>query len=76
MTAEFVLLLTVYATLVMGIFVHPDRGLVNTFHSALPALSARIEKHVACGEGFWEDAGVRWQRPTNPPRYQNNLWGL
>ncbi|MDE0517974.1 MAG: hypothetical protein OXH36_00240 [Bdellovibrionales bacterium] len=65
MTAELVLLLAVYAMLILGLFMHPQHGLVNTFHNNLPLLSARVEKHVATGVGFWShpDKPVRWQSP-------------
>ena len=59
MTTELVLLLAVYGTVLMGLFFHPDHGVVNTFEHNLPMLSARVEKHIAIGQGFWQD--VRWQ---------------
>lgn len=73
MTAELVLLLSFYVFLVMGIFVHPEWGLTQTFQQSLPSLSARVEKHVACGEGFWKNSGVAWgEPPYSPP--QNSLF--
>ena len=59
MTAELVLLLAVYAAVLLGLFFHPEHGVVNTFKNNLPMLSARIEKHTATGQGFWD--GVNWQ---------------
>ena len=65
MTAELVLLLAVYAMLIIGLFIHPQHGVVNTFKNNLPLLSARVEKHVATGTGFWKNRSqpVKW----NPP---------
>ena len=65
MTAELVLLLSVYAFLVLGLFFHPDHGVVNTFHNNLPLLSARVERNVATGVGFWHTSSdpIRWKKP-------------
>ncbi|MDE0119486.1 MAG: hypothetical protein OXM55_05710 [Bdellovibrionales bacterium] len=67
MTAELVLLLAVYAMLILGLFIHPQHGVVSTFYNNLPLLSARVEKHVATGTGFWPNhsSPVEW---TAPPR--------
>jgi len=59
MTAELVLLLSVYAFCVIGLF-FGDKGFVNNFNNNLPYLSARVEKHVAVGQGFWANP----ERPT------------
>ena len=67
MTAELVLLLSFYAFFVMGIFIHPEWGLTQTFKKSLPSLSARIEKHIVCGEGFWSTADVKWEKPDYQP---------
>ena len=75
MTAELVLLLAVYGMLIMGLFVS-DFGLAQTFKESLPRLSARIEKNIACGQGFWADSGMKWQKPAAKPSYDDNLWGL
>ena len=60
-----VLLLSVYGLIILGLFVHPRYGVVNTFHNNLPLLSARVEKHVATGVGFWhtQSAPLRWRKP-------------
>ena len=58
MTAELVLLLAVYASVLMGLFFHEDHGVFTTFEDNLPKLSARVEKHVATGRGFWSQS---WQ---------------
>ena len=71
MTAELVLLLSFYAMFIMGVFVHPDWGLVQTFQQSLPTLSARIEKHVACGYRFWKSADVKWGKPPYRPPSQS-----
>ena len=54
------------------------RGLVNTFKTTLPALSARIEKHIACGYQFSQQTGqVRgWKEAKNRPLLEENSWGL
>ena len=69
MTAELVLLLAVYATLILGLFFHQDHGVVTTFENNLPKLSARIEKHVATGSGFWttsvSGSAIKWAKPPN-----------
>ena len=53
MVTELVLLLAIYAMLILGLFLHPEYGVVHTFTNHLPKLSARIEKHTATGYGFW-----------------------
>lgn len=65
MTAEMVLLLSVYGLIILGLFVHPQHGVINTFHENLPLLSARVEKHVATGVGFWttSSAPITWNEP-------------
>lgn len=65
MTAEVVLLLSVYGTIILGLFFHPQYGVVNTFHDNLPLLSARVEKHVATGVGFWhtQSSSLQWREP-------------
>ena len=69
MTAELVLLLAVYATLILGLFFHKDHGVVKTFENNLPKLSVRIEKHVATGSGFWHTSqdgqAIQWTKPPN-----------
>ena len=66
MTAELVLLLMLYTFFIIGIFLSPKYGLVRSFGDTLPYLSARIEKHVATGHGFWSatpSTAVDWQQP-------------
>ena len=65
MTAELVLLLAVYGTLILGLFAHPQHGLIYTFPNNLPLLSARVEKHVATGYGFWHTSSspLKWEKP-------------
>ena len=65
MTAELVLLLSVYAMLILGLFIDPRHGVVSTFHDNLPLLSARVEKHVSTGMGFWNNRSnpVNWEAP-------------
>ena len=54
MTAELVLLLSIYAALILGLF-FGDKGVTSAFRDNLPKLSVRVEKHVAVGEGFWSE---------------------
>ncbi len=65
MTAELVLLLSIYASLILGLFFHNEYGVVSTFRNNLPLLSARLEKHVATGTGFWHTSSstIKWTKP-------------
>ena len=66
MTAELVLLLAVYATFILGLFLDDRYGLVENFEVNVPYLSARIERNVATGVGFWQSSNapdVRWEKP-------------
>ena len=62
MTAEFVLLLAVYAVCIIGLVFSKDYGVIYTFNNNLPFLSARIEKHTATGMGFCHtpSSPVQW----------------
>lgn len=59
LTAELVLLLAIYASLVFTLLFGPN-GVVNTFPKNLPKLSARIEKHVVTGQGHVDGS---WAKP-------------
>ena len=61
MTAELILLLAVYASVLLGLFFHEDHGAFATFKNNLPKLSARVEKHVATGQGFWSYSWRKWK---------------
>ena len=65
MTAELVLLLSLYAFLILGVFMAPGKGLFYSFQDSLPALSARIEHRVVTGQGFWYGGskGIDWSEP-------------
>ena len=72
MTAELILLISLYAFWIMGVFLSPansssEGGLFYSFQGALPSLSARIELHVATGHGFWgkgtRDNTITWEKP-------------
>ena len=69
MTAELVLLLMLYVAFIIGIFLSPQYGLLSSFSDTLPYLSARMEKHVATGQGFWksgQSTQVNWRKsPEN-----------
>ena len=60
MTAELVLLLSVYALFIIALFLHPKDGAVHTFKDNLPRLSARVEKHIVTGAGF---GPLEWDKP-------------
>ena len=71
MTAELVLLFMLYVAFILGIFLSPRYGLLSSFGDTLPYLSARIEKHVATGHGFWKPGqsnSVDWQKPPVAPQ--------
>ena len=73
MTVELVLLWSVYATLIMGLFLGPTgTGVGKTFKNNLPFLSARIERNLVTGSGFvntpetgwnWKEPGRNWEEP-------------
>ncbi len=65
MTAELAILIFIYAGLVMGVFLKPNdpAGLVSTFKNAVPTLSARVERNVITGYGFWSKESGGWQAP-------------
>ncbi len=68
MTVELVLLLTVYAFIVLGVFLG-DLGPLETFRKSGPRLAARVERNITTGKGFHQNAkGSRpnWQRPSGP----------
>ena len=67
MTAELAILIFIYAGLVMGVFLKPNSpaGLVATFKSTVPTLSARVERNVITGHGFWLKSSG-WQGHPHP----------
>ena len=68
MTAELVLLLSLSAFLILGVFIKPTDGFLDSFQGALPALSARIEYRVVTGHGFWsgrDNIGMIWGEPPD-----------
>jgi hypothetical protein len=64
MTTELVLLLTIFAFVVMGVFLG-DMGPLETFRNSGPRLGARIERNMAIGRSFVARDGrsARWQAP-------------
>jgi hypothetical protein len=59
MTVEYVLLLALFSSMLMGAIV---KGPYNAFTNAGPKLGARIEKHLSTGAGFESEATqVNWK---------------
>lgn len=69
MTTELVLLLSIYAFIILGVFLG-DGGLMETFNRSAPRLAAKIERNIQTGIGFQSalEPGRRtpnWQEPPN-----------
>ncbi len=67
MTVELVLLLSIFAFVILGVFLG-DLGPVQTFKKAAPRLGARVEQHISVGDGFRQSKdghGVTWNAPLN-----------
>jgi hypothetical protein len=66
---ELVLLLSIFAFMIMGVFLGPV-GPIQTFQKAAPRLGARVERNISVGDGFRHSAndgkGVTWSSPSNP----------
>ena len=64
MTAELVLLLSIYAALILGLFFDSEHGVIKTFPDNLPKLAARLERNVATGSGFYAEGagGYEWKQ--------------
>jgi hypothetical protein len=63
MILEYVLLITVFVTLMMKVvFYAPGRA----FHEAGPRLGARVEKHLVTGKGFSETSHFPQQWKEKP----------
>ncbi len=65
MTTELILLLSIYAAIMLGIFLG-DLGPVATFKKAVPRLAAKVERDLTTGRGFHQTAsgrGIRWEAP-------------
>lgn len=68
MTLELVLLLSLFAFIILGVFLG-DLGPVETFKKAAPRLGARVERNIEVGHGFRQSAdgqGVDWVAPSQP----------
>lgn len=68
MTTEAVLLLALFAFLLFGAFMG-ENGPRAVFNRSGPRLGARIEKHLATGQGFKVDGAKAptWERPESAP---------
>lgn len=53
MTTELVLLLSIFAFIVLGIFLG-DLGPIATFYKSGPSLAAKIERQISVGHHFYE----------------------
>ncbi|MCB0364039.1 MAG: hypothetical protein H6624_13480 [Bdellovibrionaceae bacterium] len=65
MTVELVLLMSLYAFIVMGVFLG-DVGPIETFKRSAPRLGARVERNVSTGWGFRKATDgdkVNWVKP-------------
>lgn len=67
MTTELVLLLSIYAYIVLGIFLG-DFGPMATFKNSGPRLGARIERNISIGQQFQSRDGQKanWTAPKGP----------
>lgn len=58
MTLEYILLLSLFVTLLMGAV---TKGPNDAFENAGPKLGARVEKHLTTGDGFTKlGPGFKW----------------
>jgi hypothetical protein len=65
MTVELVLLLSLYAFLVLGVFLG-DLGPIETFKKSGPRLAARVERSISVGDGFRQSKdgkAINWIKP-------------
>jgi len=64
MTTELVLLLSIFAFILMGVFLG-DMGPLETFKNAGPRLGARVERNIAIGHKFQALDGSKpdWRSP-------------
>ena len=65
MTTELVLLLSLYAFIIIGVFLG-DSGPIETFKKSGPRLGARIERNLATGWGFRKATDkdkINWIKP-------------
>jgi hypothetical protein len=64
MTVELVLLLGIWGTIILGVFIGPY-GPTETFKKSAPRLAARVERNIAIGTGFRSSGGgkeVQWHK--------------
>jgi hypothetical protein len=60
MTVEYILLLAMFVLITLGVFIKGPR---DSFDKSGPLLAARVEKHLATGDGFTRadtGEGNRW----------------
>ncbi|MCB0342812.1 MAG: hypothetical protein H6626_12220 [Pseudobdellovibrionaceae bacterium] len=62
MSTEFILLLSIYAFIMLGVF-FGDSGPIETFRNATPRLAARMERNISVGHGFLRNGQrLRWEK--------------
>lgn len=70
MTTELVLLLSIFAFVLMGVFVGDGAGPKYAFLTGGPHLGARIEMQLATGHGFptepYSNVRNRYLKPSQP----------
>ena len=65
MTIELILIISLWATILLGVF-FGDVGPIETFRRSGPRLAARIEKNLATGRNFKHgetQTKIRWLEP-------------
>ncbi len=71
MSTELILLLSLYAFILLGVFFDPETGIGATFEKSAPRLAARVEANISTGTGFADPAGGNskpsWLKPSGRP---------
>lgn len=71
MSTELILLLSIYAFILLGIFFDEKTGVSATFENSAPKLAARMEANISTGTGFADPKGgngrPNWIKPNNRP---------
>lgn len=66
MSTEFILLLSIYAFLLLGVFLG-NKGPIATFHQSVPKLAATIERDISIGYQFKRQTENKrvpgWEKP-------------
>jgi len=71
MSTELILLLSIYAFILLGVFFNKDSGVPATFTKSGPRLAARMEANISTGGGFADPMGAKsppnWRKPNSRP---------